>query len=198
MIVKNQSMVKRQNCVIWIRILHTVYIKADNVCRDIFIHWMVFRYMYLEKYELDTAKKFSGPGLAWQAVLKNIKVKLHCLTDIDMLLMVENVRGRIWYYISWYAKANDKCIKDVNKKKKIIIYSIFGCIHQWAMLQKLPVNNFQWIKDTSGFNEDTIKYYNEESNEEYFLEVYGQYLQKLCELHNNLPLLPEGITVKKV
>ena len=66
------------------------------------------------------------------------------------------------------------------------------------MLQKLPVNNFQWIKDTSGFNEDTIKYYNEESNEEYFLEVDGQYLPKLCELHNNLPLLPEGITVKKV
>ena len=56
--------------------------------------------MYLEKYELDTAKKFSAPGLASQAVLKNIKVKLHCLTDIDMLLMVENVRGRIWHYIS--------------------------------------------------------------------------------------------------
>ena len=61
---------------------------------------MVFKYMYLEKYELDTAKKFSAPGLAWQAVLKNIKVKLHCLTEIDMLLMVENVRGRIWHYIS--------------------------------------------------------------------------------------------------
>ena len=84
------------------------------------------------------------------------------------------------------------------KRKKIIIYSIFGCIYRWAMLQKLPVNNFQWIKDTSGFNEDIIKYYNEESNEEYFLEVDGQYLQKLCEIHYNLPLLPEGITIKKV
>ena len=54
------------------------------------------------------------------------------------------------------------------------------------MFQKLSVNNFQWIKDTSRFNEDFIKYYNEESNERYFLEVDGQYLQKLHELHNNL------------
>ena len=54
------------------------------------------------------------------------------------------------------------------------------------MFQKLSVNNFQWIKDTSRFNEDFIKYYNEESNERYFLEVDSQYLQKLHELHNNL------------
>ena len=37
------------------------------------------------------------------------------------------------------------------------------------MSQKLPVNNFEWIKDTSQFNEDFIKKnYNEESNEGYF------------------------------
>ena len=37
--------------------------------------------------------------------------------------------------------------------------------------QQLPVNNFEWIKDTSQFNEDFIKNYNEESDEGYFLEV---------------------------
>ena len=31
------------------------------------------------------------------------------------------------------------------------------------MLQKFPVNNFEWIKDTSQFNEDFINNYNEES-----------------------------------
>ena len=30
------------------------------------------------------------------------------------------------------------------------------------MPQKLTVNNFEWIKDTSQFNEDFIKNYNEE------------------------------------
>ena len=33
------------------------------------------------------------------------------------------------------------------------------------MLQKLPVNNFEWIEDTSSFSEDFIKNYNEDSDE---------------------------------
>ena len=33
-----------------------------------------------------------------------------------------------------------------------------------AMPQNLPVNNFEWIKDTSQFNEDFIKNYNEEND----------------------------------
>ena len=55
------------------------------------------------------------------------------------------------------------------------------------MSQKLPVNNFEWIKDTSQFNEDFIKNYNEESDKSYFLEVDAQYLQKLHDLYNDLP-----------
>ena len=39
------------------------------------------------------------------------------------------------------------------------------------MSQKLPVNNFQWVKHTSQFNEDVIKSYNEESNGGYFLKL---------------------------
>ena len=31
----------------------------------------------------------------------------------------------------------------------------------WAILQKLLVNNFEWINDFSQFNEDFIKNYNE-------------------------------------
>ena len=37
------------------------------------------------------------------------------------------------------------------------------------MSQKLPVDNFDWIKSTSPFNGDFIESYNEESDEEYFL-----------------------------
>ena len=52
--------------------------------------------MYLEIYELDPAKFLSSFGLAWQEALKETKVKLDLLTDIDMLLMVEKgVRGEI-------------------------------------------------------------------------------------------------------
>ena len=47
------------------------------------------------------------------------------------------------------------------------------------------------MKDTSQLYEDFIKNYNEESDEGYFLEVDVQYLEKLLQLHNDLPFLPE-------
>ena len=52
------------------------------------------------------------------------------------------------------------------------------------MLQKLPANKFEWIKDTSQLNEDFIKKYNEESYEGNFLETNVQYPENLHELHN--------------
>ena len=38
---------------------------------------------------IDPAKFLSVSGLAWQAALRKVKVKLDLLTDIDMLLIVE-------------------------------------------------------------------------------------------------------------
>ena len=54
------------------------------------------------------------------------------------------------------------------------------------------------MKDTSQFKEDFIKNYSEESDERYFLEVDIQYLEKLHELHDDLPLLSERMNIKKV
>ena len=48
----------------------------------------------------------------------------------------------------------------------------------WAVSPNLPVNNFEWIKDTFQFNEDFIKDYHEVSDKRYFLEVDVQYLGK--------------------
>ena len=64
------------------------------------------------------------------------------------------------------------------------------------MLQKLPANKFEWIEDTSYFNED-FKKYNEESDEGYFPEVDVEYLEKIDELHHDLSFLPERIKIKK-
>ena len=43
------------------------------------------------------------------------------------------------------------------------------------MSQKLSVNNFKWIEETSQFDKDFIKNFNEESDEGCFLEVDVQY-----------------------
>ena len=65
------------------------------------------------------------------------------------------------------------------------------------MSQKPPVNNFEWIHDTSQFNEHFIKNYNEKSDKGNFIEVDVQYLEKLHDLHNDLPLLPERMKIGK-
>ena len=80
-----------------------------------------FRNMCLEIYELDLVRFLTAPGLAWQAGLKKTKVKLVLLTDIDMLLMVEKgTSGGICHSIYRYAKANNKYMKDYEKKNRLI------------------------------------------------------------------------------
>ena len=55
------------------------------------------------------------------------------------------------------------------------------------MSREFLVNNFEWIEDTSQFNEDFIRNYNEESDKKYFLEIDIQYPENLHNLHNDLP-----------
>ena len=87
---------------------------------------------------------------------------------------------------------------DKNKGSSYIYYWDVNNLYAWAMSQKLLVNNFEWIKDTSQVNDNFIKNYNEETDEGYFLEVDVQYLKKLHELHNDLPFLPKKINIEKV
>ena len=84
------------------------------------------------------------------------------------------------------------------KKCQYIQYWDVNNLHGWAMSQKLPANNFEWLKDTTQFNEDFIKNYNEESHEAYFLEDDVHYIEKLHELHNDLPFFPERMKIEKV
>ena len=66
------------------------------------------------------------------------------------------------------------------------------------MSQKLPENYFEWIEDTSQFNEDFIENYNEESDEGYFLQVDVQYSKKPHDLRNDLLFLSERMKIEKV
>ena len=78
-------------------------------------------------------------------------------------------------------------------KIKIIIYKYWDVnnLYGQAISQKLPVNNFQWIKNIFNLNKKFIKSYNEKGDERYFLEVDVQYIEKLHELHNGLPFYLE-------
>ena len=77
-----------------------------------------------------------------------------------MLLMIEkDIRGGICHSIYRYSKANNKYMKnhDKNKKSSYLQYWDVNNLYDQVMSQKLTVNNFGWIKDTSQFNDDFIK-----------------------------------------
>ena len=87
------------------------YAQAKRVCKDFEMkNWGEYRDLYFQSnkllladlfenflniclkiYEFDPAKSLSAPRLIWQEALKITKVKLDLLTDISMLLMVENI-----------------------------------------------------------------------------------------------------------
>ena len=177
---------------------YDLYLKNDTLLlADLFEN---FREMCLKVCHLDPEKFLSAPGFAWQAALKQTEGKLELLTDIDMLLMVEKgIRGGICHTIHRYSKANKKYLKDCDKNKEssYLKYWDVNNLYGWAMSQKLSVNNFERIEDTYQSNEDFIKNYNEESHEGYFLEVDVKYLEKLHELHNYFPFLPERMKFEK-
>ena len=103
--------------------------------------------------------------------------------------MVEKgFRGEICHSIHRYAKANNRYMKDY-KNKELSYFKYWGAnnLYGWVMSQKLVVNKFEWIEETSQFIEDFIKNHNEESDKVYFLEVDVQYPQNLHELHIDLP-----------
>ena len=122
-----------------------------------------------------------------------------------MLLLVEKVLGGgICQTNYWYTKANNKWMKDYDKSKEssYVQYWDVNNLYGWAMLQKLPVNNFEWIEDTSQVNEDFIKtimkkvmndiflklIFNILKNYMSFIMIYHIYLKKEWRLKNSKSL----------
>ena len=134
---------------------HGLFVQSDMLLlADVFEN---FRKIFLEIYKLDPQKILSVPELAWKAASKKTKVKLDLSNDMDILLMVEKgIRGGIWCSVYRYAKANSKYVKhyDKNQESSYLQYWDANNLYGWAMSQKLPVNNFEWIRNTSQFNED--------------------------------------------
>ena len=183
---------KRSNLVEY----HNLYVQSDTLLlADVFEN---FRNTCLKVYELDPAHFLSLPGLAWQACLKKANVKLELLTDYDMLLMVEEgIRDGICHSIHRHAKANNKYMNNYNENEEssYIQYLDANNLYGWPMSQKLPVNNFKLMEDTSKINEKFIKNYYENSGKGYILEVDVKYSKELHDSHSDLPFLSKKMKI---
>ena len=80
------------------------------------------------------------------------KVILYLLTDINMLLTAEkNMSVRICHGIHRYTKDNNKYMKDHGKSKEAshLIYWDPNNLYGSVISQKLPVNDCNWVENTS-------------------------------------------------
>ena len=65
------------------------------------------------------------------------------------------------------------------------------------MSQKLLVDGFKWKTNMLKFNEEFIKYYDEDSDKGYIYEVDVKHPKNLHDLHSDLPFLPEIMKINK-
>ena len=159
-----------------------------------------FRNICLKNYGLDPVYYYTAPGLAWDAMLKMTKINLELLSDVDKLLMIEKgIRGGISIISNRYGKANNKYMKDYNKKEasKYLMYVDANNLYGFAMSQKLPVHSFKWMTNKeikNIFNNQIVQVW---ERTPCILEVDLTYPEELHDLHNDYPLCPERVECDK-
>ena len=92
-------------------------------------------------YELDPAHFLTAPGLAWQACLKKADAELELLTDLNMLLMVEEgIRGGMCHAGHRYTKGNNKYMKNYDEKEEssFLEYLDENNLYGWACVKSCP------------------------------------------------------------
>ena len=80
----------------------------------------------------------------------------------------------------------------LKKQSTFISYLDMNNLYGWAMSKYLPYEGFKWLKNVDKFDVMSI---NEKSPIGYFLEVDLEYSDKLHELHNDYPIVPEKLAV---
>ena len=176
---------------------HDIYLKSDVLLlADVFER---FRSMCLENYGLDPAHYYTLPGLSWDSMLKHTQVQLELMTDPDMHLMIEaGVRGGVSVITKKLATANNPLVDDYdsNKDKNWLIYLDANNLYGWAMSQKLPEKEFDWLTEQQ-LEEMDVTQMADDAETGYILEVDLEYPPELHDTHNDLPLAPESCIVQE-
>lgn len=167
-----------------------LYMQTDILLlADIFEN---FRITCQNIYGLDPAHYYTAPGLSFDAMLKYTGVEIELLTDIDMLLFIENgIRGGVSQCSKRYASANNKYTNtsQLSVDPNFLIYLDANNLYGHSMSQYLPLNSFRWC--TKEFNENTIMQLDDESCDGYIFEVDLEYPVNLHDVHKDYPMCPE-------
>ena len=103
------------------------------------------------RYQLDPAYFVSAPQFAWNSMFKMLNLKLELISDPEMYRMIQpNIRGGICHASVRYARANNIYmggLYDPTKPESYILYIDATNLYGWAMSQKLPCKNYEWLSD---------------------------------------------------
>ena len=116
-----------------------------------------------------------------------------------LIMFEEDIRGGISQSIYKYAAPNNKYMRNYNKNisSSDLPYLDANNLYGLAMCKKLPVDNFREAKNLSLYTGDFIKNYNDNSDNEYLLEVDLYYPKSLHHMHRDLPFLCERKKLSK-
>lgn len=169
---------------------HDLYLKTDVLLlADVFENFINLSF---ETYGLDPCWYFTLAGYAWESMLKETKVELELFTDIDMHLFIEKgIRGGLVQSVKRYSKANNKYLDDYDSSQEsnYIMYLDANNLYGWAMIQKLPYKDFEWVEEMPT---DLRQYLIDldKISKSCFVEVDLEYPYELHDLHRDLPFCP--------
>ena len=153
-----------------------------------------FRNLCQKEYELDPCYFISTQDLAFEVFLKKTQVKLELLTDIDMILMIENeIRAGITQAIHKCSSANNKYMENyiVVIPSSYLMYLDTNNLYGYAMCRKLPLNGCKWVRNLTKITNEFIMNYDAEKSEKgYVLETDTEYPKELYKEHSELPFCP--------
>ena len=129
-------------------------------------------------------------------MLKMTKVELELIPDPVMYIFLQKgTRGRFSYISNRYSKAHNKYLKyyDPKQESKNIPYLDPNNLYGYPMSKFSRRSGFKWI-DSKEFD---LNKYTSNSSKRCVLEVNLEYPKELQELHNDYPLTPDKIGIKR-
>lgn len=92
------------------------------------------------KYDLDPAYYYTSPGLAWDAAWRKMGIRLELLSDPNMLMFENGIRGGVSMITKSYAEANNKYMGDwYNPEKPSIFIPYLDANNLYGYAMSKPV-----------------------------------------------------------
>jgi hypothetical protein len=171
------------------------YLLADVLLlSDVFEN---FRQTTLDNYELDPAHFVSNAQLTLSAFLRYSRAELELFTDVNKYFFVKKgVRGGVSMSVLRYAQANNPYLRNYETLKNDSYIMYFDCnnLYGQAMLQHLPVGNFEWEENVTV---DEILSCPADGDVGYIVQCDLKYPQSLHDAHSDFPLAPHHAGIPK-